>query len=389
MRGGDGAAVTAIAAQGVLTIDLGAIVDNWRLLRDRAQPAECAAVVKADAYGLGASHVAPALAAAGCQTFFVATVDEGIGVREALTGAAATADRTAEPVIYVLNGVPPGGEAEFARWRLRPVLNSLAEIDAWAVAGRAAGRPLPAALHLDTGMSRLGLDEGEQRRLAAAPERLAAIGLTLLISHLACADEPDHPLNTEQSQRFNAAAAMRPACRRSFANSSGVFLGPAYHHQLVRPGAALYGIAPTANRPNPMAGVVTLLGRVLQVREIDTPRTVGYGATHRASGPTRIATVSVGYADGFLRSLSNHGCGFIGGHTVPLVGRVSMDLTTFDVTAVPPERLIAGALIELIGPNRPVDAVAEAAGTIGYEVLTSLGRRYHRIYRGGARAVTC
>jgi len=381
--------VAAGAAQGILRIDLDAIVENWRRLAEQARPAECAAVVKADAYGLGAARVAPALALAGCRTFFVATLDEAIALRDTLTQGAPSASLSAKPIIYVLGGVPRGAEAELAARRLRPVLNSLADIDAFAAAGRAAGLPLPAAVHLDTGMSRLGLDEGEQRKLAAAPGRLDGIALALIISHLACADEPGHPLNAEQRRRFDEAASSLPPASRSLANSSGIFLGHGVHHHLVRPGAALYGIAPNADQPNPMQGVVRLDGRILQVREIDTPRTVGYGATHRAAGPARIATVSVGYADGFLRSLSNRGRGFIGGHAVPLVGRVSMDLTTFDVSTTPAELLAPGECIELIGPHQSVDALAEAAGTIGYEILTSLGRRYHRIYAGGAGVAAC
>lgn len=375
--------VAAGAAQGILSIDLDAIVANWRALSARVRPAECAAVVKADAYGLGAARVAPALANAGCHTFFVATIDEGVTVQSALANRAAAAGTRAEPTIYVLNGAPRGSETELRALGLRPVLNSLADIDAAAAAARAAGGAWPAAIHLDTGMSRLGLDDGERLRLAEDPDRLAGIQVSLVMSHLACADEPDHPLNDEQRRRFDSAATALPLCCRSLANSSGIFLGDGFHNQLVRPGAALYGVAPNDSKPNPMQGVVRLEGRILQVREIDTPRTVGYGATHRVDGPTRIATVSVGYADGFLRSLSNRGHGSIGGRTVPLVGRVSMDLTTFDVSAVPAELVAPGRSIELIGPHQPVDAVAAAAGTIGYEILTSLGRRYYRAYSGG------
>jgi alanine racemase len=370
---------SARAAQGVLTIDLDALVANWRQLALRAAPAECAAVVKADGYGLGAARVAAALAAAGCRTFFVATLDEGTAVRAALAPLPPAGGE--EAVIYLLNGLPRGAEPDLIAHRLRPVLNSLADIDAWAAV---PGGPLPAAVQLDTGMSRLGLSDEEQRRLAEAPQRLGGIALALLMSHLACADEPDHPLNDEQRRRFAALTARLPPCRRSLANSSGIFLGNDFHHQLVRPGAALYGVAPNAREPNPLQGVIRLDGRIVQVREIDSPRTVGYGATHRVAGPTRIATVSVGYADGFLRSLSNRGRGHIGGYAVPLVGRVSMDLTTFDVSEVPPALLAQGGTIELIGPHQPVDAVAAAAGTIGYEILTALGRRYHRVYVGSA-----
>jgi len=359
-------------AGAILTIDLDAIVDNWRQLAARVAPAGCAAVVKADAYGLGADRVVPALAAAGCATFFVATVEEAIAVRSLAPDAP----------VYVLNGAPRGAEAVLAEYRLSPVLNSLGDVDAWADLIRRQAAP-PAALHVDTGMSRLGLPAAEMAALADDPSRLEGIDLACVMSHLACADEPDHPLNEEQRLEFDEARRSLPAAPASFANSSGVFLGAAYHLDLARPGVALYGGTPVPDHPNPMVQVVELKGRIVQVREIDSPRTVGYGASHRVDRRTQIATVAVGYADGFLRSLSNAASGFIGAHRVPLVGRVSMDLITFDVTHVPEDEARPGAFVHLIDSRRPVDAVAADAGTIGYEVLTSLGRRYHRIYRGG------
>jgi alanine racemase len=234
-------------------------------------------------------------------------------------------------------------------------------------------------------MSRLGLSAAEAAALADDAGGLAGIDIRLVISHLACADEPGHPLNRRQLEAFRALRARFRAGRAaSFANSSGIFLGADYHFDLVRPGAALYGIAPVAGAPNPMAGVVALHGKILQIRDVDTNQTVGYGATHRLTGPGRLATVAVGYADGYLRSLSNRGWAFVGDVRVPIVGRVSMDLITLDVTGVAAADVREGASVELIGPHLPVDVVAEAAGTIGYEILTGLGRRYHRDYRGGA-----
>ncbi len=247
---------------------------------------------------------------------------------------------------------------------------------------RATGRALPAAIHIDTGMNRLGLPAPEADVLATEPDRLIGIDVRLVMSHLACADEPDHPLNSEQLTAFTAARTQLPTAPASLANSSGIFLGTPYHFDLVRPGAALYGVNPTPGRTNPMRQVIRLQGKILQVREIDAPRTVGYGATHRAAGSTRVATVAVGYADGFLRSLSNRGSARIGGQQVSLIGRVSMDLSTFDVTRVPREAAHPGALIDLIGADLSIDDVADAAGTIGYEILTALGHRYHRVYSG-------
>ncbi|MBI5162309.1 MAG: alanine racemase [Magnetospirillum sp.] len=348
----------------LLTIDLDAIVANWRLIAARAAPAEAAAVVKADAYGLGAVRVAAALAAAGCRTFFVATIDEGLELRAVLP----------HPDIFVLSGVLPGPAGDITAAGLIPVLNSLEQAALWQ--GRAA-------LHVDTGMARLGLEAAEIERLIADPGVLAGIDVDLVCSHLACADE-DSAMNADQCQRFRLLAdRLGLGRRRSLAASSGVFLGPAFHFDLVRPGAALYGVNPTPGRPNPMAQVVRLQGKILQVRDVDSPMTVGYGASHRCAGRGRVATVAVGYADGWLRALSNRGHGIIEGGRVPLVGRVSMDLITFDVSAVPASAAHAGATIELIGPGHDVDAVAAEAGTIGYEVLTALGRRYARSYVGG------
>ena len=375
---------SAARAGAILEIDLGAIAANWRSLADRAAPAHCAAVVKADAYGLGAAPVARALAAAGCRLFFVATLDEGIALRRALGPA---------PEIAVLNGPFPGTEAEFIEHALIPVLNEPGQIDKWqevrtasvpaAMAGEthAVRRRLMAMLHLDTGMARLGLSGREFAGLVDDPP---AIAWRAVISHLACADTPEHPLNERQHAVFAAAAARLPGVPASLAASFGLFLGPQYRFDLVRPGAALYGVSPCPGGANPMRPVVRLAGRILQVRQIDRGESVGYGAAHRMAVPGRVATVALGYADGWLRALGGRGCGHIGGRRVPLIGRVSMDLATFDVSAVPDEMARPGALVEVINGDCGVDQVAADAGTIGYEILTALGARYHRIYRDGA-----
>ncbi len=365
----------------ILTIDLDAIAANYRLLRGKLAGANCAAVVKADAYGLGIDNVAPALAAAGCETFFVALIDEGIALRRNL--------RQAD--IHIINGLAPGSETTFARHRLTPVLNSLADIEAWSLFSKARERPLAADIHIDTGMSRLGLPPEELEILAAEPQRLDNIEVDNVMSHLACADEPDHPLNRRQLDAFRKARRAVAAARRaSLANSSGIFLGADYHFDLARPGAALYGVGPLPGKPNPMAQVVRLQGKILQIRDVDTPQTVGYGATHSVARRQRIATVAAGYADGFLRSLSNCGKGYVGDIRVPIVGRVSMDLVAFDVSNVPVEAAKPGAVVDLIGPHNPIDRIAAEAGTIGYEILTSLGRRYHRMYLGeSTRALAC
>lgn len=354
----------------ILHIDLAAIAENWRLLAARAAPGAVAGVVKANAYGLGADKVAPALRAAGCRHFFVAHLAEGIALRETLGSG---------PMIAVLNGFAPGADGDAA---LVPVLNSLGDVLAHAAAGRSAGQARRALLHLDTGMARLGLDAAEQARLVADHSLLAGLDLLYIMTHLACADEPDHPLNAEQAARFDRACSVLPKFKRSFANSSGLFLGADYASDLARPGCALYGINPTPGLPNPLRQVLRLEAPVLQIREILAGASVGYGASFMVARPSRIATIAVGYADGYLRSLSGQGGAAYRGLMLPLVGRVSMDLITLDVTDVP--GLVPGDAVTLIGGAAPSpDDLAARADTIGYEILTSLGARYRRAYGAG------
>jgi alanine racemase len=358
-------------AGGILTVDLGALADNWRLLQTRLVPgAECAGVIKANGYGLGAVTVAHALYRAGCRTFFVAQLEEGLRVAPTLA---------ADARVFVLSGPTPGTEPEFVHAGLIPVLNSPDQIEGWAAHARAQDRTLPAALHVDTGMNRLGLGPAEMAALLEGGGMPARVPLVLVMSHLGCADMPGHPMTGRQIEDFQAVRAAFPGVPGSLANSAGVFLGPVAHHDLARPGVALYGVNPTPGRPNPMADVIRLQARVLQVRRVDAPATVGYGASHRAARRSWIATVGVGYADGLPRASSGLIMGYVGTTPVPLIGRVSMDLVTFDVSAVPGDPGVrAGDLIDLIGPLNPVDDLAARAGTIGYEILTTLGPRFAR-----------
>jgi alanine racemase len=369
--------VTAEHAGAILTIDLGAIAANYRLLGARAGAAECAAVVKSDAYGLGLEPVARTLAAAGCRQFFVAQIGEGIELRRILSDTAA-----GQAAIYVLNGLMAGSETAFAEAALIPVLNAADEIDAWAAFAAAGDTERTAAINIDTGMARLGLTPAEVDELAADPARFDGIDIALVMSHLACAYDRDNAFNRTQREAFEAARARLPTARASLASSSAIFLGPEFHFDLVRPGASIFGIAPLARTPNPMAQVIRLQGKIAQVRVVDSGMTVGYGATHRATRQSRIATVAVGYGDGYLRALSNNANGFIGDVKVPLVGRVSMDLITFDVSDVPEAACRAGDYIDLISERHRTDQLAAEGGTIGYEILTGLGRRYHRQYIG-------
>jgi alanine racemase len=352
-------------AHAVLDIDLAALVANWRALGARHPSGPVAGVIKADAYGLGARPIGAALHAAGCRHFFVAYLEEALAVRDLLPGA----------MIAVLNGPIPGTEAAYVANDLTPVLCSLDDIERW----RSLAGHHPAILHVDTGMCRLGLDGDAMAVLAADPARLDGLAIRYVMSHLVASEEPDDPLNQLQRRRLAPARAMLPPAPLSLANSSGIFLGPDFASDLARPGAALYGINPTPGQPNPMQTVVRLRVRVLAVRAVAAGATVGYNATWTAARPTRIATAALGYADGYHRSLSGRASACFDGTPVPLVGRVSMDLTTFDVTGHPAVQ--PGCWLEVLGPHLSPDDVAAAAGTNGYEVLTSLGRRFQRVYR--------
>ena len=356
------------AASAILDIDLAAIAANWRDLAARHPRGAVAGVVKADAYGLGAARVVPCLLEAGCRHFFVAHLGEALAARSLAPDA----------MVAVLNGLLEGDEATYITNAVDPVLGSLGELARWAAAARRLDRRLPALLHIDTGMARLGLEPCDLVALQTNPELLDGIELRYLMTHLVSAEMPDDPVNEAQRAKFAAACEALPPAPRSLANSSGIFLGANFASDLARPGAALYGINPTPARANPMRPVVRLRARVLQVREIGAGEAVGYNATWHARRPSRIATVPVGYADGWLRGHSGRGHGVFDGRPVPLVGRVSMDLTTFDVTDFP--AVGTGDWLELIGHSLPVDLVAAAAATNGYEILTSLGSRYQRTY---------
>jgi alanine racemase len=367
-------------AGAILTVDLGAIAANWRGLRDAGRaggrPIDCAAVLKADAYGTGATMVGPRLAAEGCRHFFVAHIDEGIALRGVVP----------DHPIYVLNGLLQGTEADFVEFGLTPALNHLGQLNAWRAAAQRYSRPLDAVIHIDTGMHRLGLAPEEAQLLVSERGRLRGLRLALLMSHLVVSEEPNNPINGEQLSRFRSFVRAMPGAPASFANSSGIFLGPDYHFDLLRPGAALYGINPTPGRPNPMLTTVTLHARVLQVRRIDALQTVGYGAAWRSARPSRVATIALGYADGYFRTLINRTHVHLAGHKVSVIGRISMDLVTIDVTDVPEADSQPGALVEVLGPHLTADDLAEHARTNAYEVMTALGRRYARLYQDGATA---
>lgn len=354
---------------GVLSVDLGAVRDNWLFLKSKlGAGCDCSAVVKANAYGLGALPVSKTLFAAGCRWFFVATLDEALILRGCLPPAAN---------IAVLHGLVRGEEALYQKENLVPVLNQLDELARW----RRAGKNLPAILHLDTGMNRLGFAGAALEKLTA--EGADGIDLCFVMSHLSCADEDGHPQNQRQLEKFKALLKFFSGAKASFANSSGIFRGREMHFDLARPGAAIYGINPTPEVPNPQKPVVTLEAEVLQVIHAKSGETAGYGAGKPFKRPTRLATLGLGYADGYFRSFGEgQGRVFIGAQPVPVIGRVSMDLVTVDVTDLPDNQVIPGMRVEVMGKNHRVDALALEGKTIGYEILTALGQRYIRHYIG-------
>mgnify|MGYP006284696079 CR=1 FL=1 len=357
-----------MSARPRLTVDLDALAANYRRLADEAPGAEIAAVVKADGYGLGLAPVARTLFAAGARRFFVADVEEAQSLAAILPDA----------VVYVLGGFATSVRDAFRGGRLRPVLNTPTQVRAFAALDPSE-RP-PAALQVDSGMTRLGVSVAALDDLRAD---LAALELDFLVSHLACADEPDPAFSRGQRARFEEARRLVPHLPASLANSAGIFLGPDFHYDLCRPGIAVYGGNPRPGRSNPMAPVVELDAEILEVQALEAEARVGYGATYRAPAGARIATAALGYADGVLRCVGNRATARLAGVEIPVAGRVSMDLVGLDVTDVPTAAAVEGARVELIWGAGGVDRMAEAAGTIPYEVLVRLGARVERRYRGG------
>jgi alanine racemase len=350
-----------------LDIDLNAIADNWRAL-DATHPGATAGVVKANAYGLGAAYVAPKLFAAGCRHFFVAHLSEALAIRPLLPGA----------TVAVLNGLLHAEIRDYTANNILPVLGSLAEIALWRAEAARLNQRLPTLLHFDTGISRLGLSHRDFLALQDDRSLLDGIEIKFLMTHLVSAEILDDPINQAQLTRFAAVKDAFPGIPSSIANSSGTFLGEEFQMNLARPGAAVYGINPTPGRSNPMRPVIRLTARIMQVQNLQPGDTVGYNGIWTAQRPSRIAVLSVGYADGYLRSLSNRATARFDGTRIPLVGRVSMDLTTFDITDT--QAAQTGDMLELIGPGHDADALAIEAGTNAYEILTSLGSRYQRRY---------
>ena len=366
---------------GVLSIDLDQLAENWKTLQDMVSPAQCASVVKANAYGLGVEHVTPALEAAGCRAFFVATLQEAQKVRTL----------SANATIYVLDGLLPGAAASLAQIRAVPVLASMEEIKEWSQHARTINQTLPTAIQIETGLNRLGLPASDVNLLANNADVLESLKTILIMTHLASADEPTNPKNDAQRKLLEDVQKILPtAAITSTAASDGLMLGAQFHQQLVRPGYALYGGQASMDTAAPVKPVVGAYARVLQVRDVAVGQTVGYNETYRAAKPRRIATLAVGYADGVPRTASastneRGGCVAFAGKRAPIVGRVSMDLITVDISELTSNADIKrGDWAELIGPTISLEEAGTGANTIGYEILTNLSRRFLRIYQGGS-----
>lgn len=361
--------VESVSGSARMVVDLDAVEANYRLLTGPSGT-RAAAVVKADAYGTGCIPVAQHLRNRGCDTFFVATAQEALTLKESLPKAH----------VIVFSGFAPGSERVLHDMELCPVLNTLEAVRRWdAICSRHGSRS--AAVHVDTGINRLGVPFADLDDLEAELTKARSIRLILVMSHLACADEPAHPLNRIQLGRFQAVVRRFPGLTASLAGSAGAMLGPEYHFDLIRPGIGIFGGNPRPQLPNPLEPVVEVVAPLLAVRSIHAGDTVGYGATFTSTKAVTIATVGAGYADGFPRTLSGRGVASIAGHPAPYIGRVSMDSIVVDASAVPTHELDSATTAELLGHRVTIDELAQAAGTIPNEILTGLGQRLIRSYR--------
>lgn len=365
-----------ITSKCTLTIDLNIIKDNYRTLQKICTLTEVGAAVKANCYGLGAEQIAPILANIGCKYFFVANTDEGVTLRERFDKENLTYKNLK---ICVLNGYFTADQNKFINYNLIPVLNSFKQSELWRNLSHQLNKKLPCFLHIDTGMNRFGIPQEEINDLIQSIKELDVL---CVMSHLSSSEEPDNQANKEQLLKFERLASLFPNTKKSLVNSSGIFLGPEYHFDIARPGVAIYGVNPTPYlQESVIKNPVTLEAPIIQIKDLDKGQHVGYNRTYELGERHLIATVPLGYADGYPRSLSNKGIVFIKDNPAPVIGRVSMDLITVDVTKIPPEDLFLGQTVEIIGKNVSLDKIANLAGTNGYEILAILGNRYHKIYK--------
>lgn len=362
------------SAYSALVVNLSTAADNYRVLRAAAGKAECSAVLKADGYGLGAAALAGRLYEEGCRKFFVAYTDEGIALRQSFI------KRGLNPEIYVLNGFFPGAESLFAEYRLIPTITALEQLHRWRKFAEIRDYEMGIALHVDTGMSRTGLPAKEIITLAQNPQLLSGVKLRMILSQLSYSYNENLTFSTQQKQRFDQALGMLPAAPASFAKSGAIFLGKNYHYDIVRPGIGLHGINPTSEIDNPVVPTASLWARIYQVQDIVGGQSVGYAETFIAASPRRIATLALGYADGFPWNMANKGFVAIGDYKAPIIGRISMDLVTIDVTEVPEHLVHPGGWVEVIGRHLSIQQISGMVGTSPYEVQLNLGARFQRFY---------
>ena len=370
-----------------LHIDLAALAANYSILQKASGKAQCAAVVKADAYGLGMDETVPVLLAAGCRHFFVAQLAEGVRLRHIITACAETDKSLDASAIYVLSGLAGnlenGAENDYVTHRLHPCLISLAQVKNWQNFCRKAGNH-PAALFLDTGFNRLGLSFDEITEISEMADIFEGWTLDLIASHLACADTPDHPMNRAQLEAFHTMTALLPDAPRSLANTGGIFLGEAYHFDMTRPGIGLYGGMGFSPDVEPRQTVARLSAPILQTRRLSAGDAIGYGASFTADHEMRIGIVGLGYGDGLPRSFGQFNPPRVrlglGDMEAAILGRISMDSFAIDLTDAD-DSIGTDSMVEIFGDTMPIDGLAEQGQTISYELLTQLGSRYKRIYK--------
>ncbi|MBX3486927.1 MAG: alanine racemase [Candidatus Paracaedibacteraceae bacterium] len=357
-----------------LIVNLDLVAHNYNHLKSMTATAECSAVLKADGYGMGAIPMALRLMREGCKSFFVAFADEGVALREAFI------DRGLDADIYILNGFFPGSEGVYADFHLIPALTDLDQVARWQAFCHMSGRKLPAALHVDTGMTRTGLPSKEYMTLASNPQLLEGMDLKLVLSQMVYSHDENLTFTQQQRQRFEQAIRHMPKMKASLAKSGVVFLGQEYHYDMVRPGIALHGVNPTNAKNNPLIQTMELWGRIYQIQDVAVGQSIGYSQTFVAANARRVATIGVGYADGYPWAMANKGYVFIAGQKCPILGRVSMDVITVDVTDIPESQLEIGGWAQLVGRDIPVDEIAKTAGTVPYEILLRMGDRFRRVY---------
>jgi alanine racemase len=355
---------------GVLEISTRSILQNYRTLQTHVPKSICAAVLKADAYGFGIKEIAPLLYQNGCRHYFVAHIDEGLFLRNILKDAS----------IFVLSGILPETEEFFIQSSLIPILTDFGMVEKWVAASKKHGQKLPCGLHMDTGMHRSGFDQSDVTKLLESFHLIDSLEVTCVMSHLVSSHAANDPLNNQQKNLFDQFRQHFPHVKASLADTGGIYLDPSFHYDIVRPGKGLFGLFSPPSSATPLIPCLKVLGRILQIRSAHKGDSVGYGATHILDRDSKLATLGVGFADGYDRRLSNQAFVEIQDFQAPVVGRISMDYTVVDVTDVPESLCYVGGWVELVNETITLDTLAHLTGTISREFSTGFGKRFHRIY---------